>query len=209
MQLRTWGRLTLVILLGVLASARLLAQAERPTLREMAAESGGIMVTIQGCGPSPSLAAVLSGTDLIVEGTVRSAMSYLTVDERDIFTDYDLAIHHVLYQREMQVSSRPGMVAAMIFKSHGGQVTVDGLRLAVDVRSNDARVAMRAGDRVYVFASRDRDAKWLFRPSSVFKVIGTNVTTPDKFSDLPNSLSVSAFVQRIRELQPVAAIPLP
>jgi hypothetical protein len=94
------------VLVG-LASLPLSAQYE-PTLREMAIPSGGISALTSSCGPRPLLADVVERAELIVEGVVTARASYLTADERDIFTDYGLAIQRALYQREMVVSSRPG-----------------------------------------------------------------------------------------------------
>jgi hypothetical protein len=191
----------------VLASLPLIAQSERPTLREMAIGHGGVATNIQGCGPTPSLADVVKRADLIVEGIVQTRASYLTDAGRDIFTDYDLAIRRALFQRETLFSSRPGVVMPVIFKSHGGQVIVDELRLIVDVQSNSARVTLTEGDHVYLFARRDRhDGKWLVNPFDVFKVVNGAVVPPDEFSDIPKSVPPDMFVQRIYQLQPAAAI---
>jgi hypothetical protein len=149
-----------------LARLPLIAQSERPTLREMAIAigNGSAGGNIESCGPTPFLADVVERADLIVEGIVRTRASYLTDDGRDIFTDYDLSIRHLLFQREMLVSSRPGVAVPVIFKSHGGQVIVDGLRLVVNVQTNHARVTLTEGDHVYLFAARDRDdGKWRVR----------------------------------------------
>jgi hypothetical protein len=198
--------LTHAALIG-LASAPLIAQSDRPTLSDMAIGHGGVSMSIQGCGPAVSLADVVQRADLIVEGIVRTRASYLTDAGRNIFTDYDLAIGRALFQREMLVSPRPGVAMPLIFKSHGGQVVVDGLSLSVDVRSNSARVTLTEGDHVYLFATRDRhDGKWLINPSDVFKVVNGAVVTPDEFSDLPRSVPLDTFVQRIYQLQPAAAI---
>lgn len=151
-----------------LASVPLIGQSERPTLLEMA-RHGGVTTQIQSCGPVPSLAEEVKQADLIVEGIVRTRATYLTDDGRDIFTDYDVAIRRALFQREMLPSSRPGVVIPMIFKSHGGEMIVDGLRLVVDVRANSARVTLAEGDHVYLFATRDRDdGKWRAFPPQLW-----------------------------------------
>jgi hypothetical protein len=161
----------------------------------------------QSCGPLPSLADVVRRAELIVEGVVTARASYLTPDERDIFTDYGLAIRQVLFQREMLVSSRPGVAIPLIFKSHGGHVVVDGLRLSVDVEANNVRVTLKERDHVYLFATRDqRDGKWLVNPFDAFTVANGAVVPPGDFSDLPKSLPVDTFVQLIYGLQRTAAI---
>ncbi|KAF5407601.1 MAG: hypothetical protein Udaeo2_22980 [Candidatus Udaeobacter sp.] len=172
-----------------LARLPLIAQSERPTLREMAIAigNGSAGGNIESCGPTPFLADVVERADLIVEGIVRTRASYLTDDGRDIFTDYDLSIRHVLFQREMLVSSRPGVAVPVIFKSHGGQVIVDGLRLVVNVQTNHARVTLTEGDHVYLFAARDRDdGKWRVNPYDGSRS-STARLCPDDFSDVPKS----------------------
>ena len=207
MRPKIWHRtLTHAALIG-LASVRLIAQSDRPTLLEMAVEHGGVDMMIQGCGPLGSFADVVKRADLIVEGIVQSRASYLTDGGRDIFTDYDVAIRRALFQRDMLSSSRPGVVVPLIFKSPGGQVVVDGLKLSVDVRSNNARMTLTEGDHVYLFAMRDRaDGKWRLNPGEVFKVVNGAVVPTDDFSDLPKSVPADLFVQRIFQLQPAAAI---
>jgi hypothetical protein len=198
--------MTVFALLVGFASLPLTAQYE-PTLREMANSHGGITRMIHSCGPLPSLADVVRRAELIVEGVVTARASYLTADERDIFTDYDLAIRQVLFQREMLVSSRPGIAMPLIFKSSGGQIVVSGLRLAVNVQANSARVTLKEGDHVFLFAKRDqKDAKWLVSPFDVFKVNGMEIVPPDEFSDLPKVVPLQAFVQQIYKLQPANAI---
>jgi hypothetical protein len=92
----------------------------------------------------------------------------------------------------------------LIFKSHGGQVVADGLRLSVDV---EPRVTLKEGDHVYLFAKRDRrDGKWLVNAFDAFTVANDAVVPPGPFSDLPKSLPVDTFVQLIYGLQRTAAI---
>jgi hypothetical protein len=199
-------RMTVFAVLVEFANLPLTAQYE-PTLREMANSHGGITRMIQSCGSLPSLADVVKPADLIVEGVVKRRTAYLTADERDIFTDYDLAILRVLFQREMLASSRPGVAVPLIFKSLGGQVVVDGLRLGVDAKANSARVKLAEGDRAFLFAKRDPiDGKWRVNPFDVFTVSNDGVVPPVDFSDLPTSLPVDTFVERIYKLQLATAI---
>ena len=204
MPLRT---MALSALIG-LSSVQLIAQSERPSLREMArTQQGDFGINIQGCGPEPSLADVVTGADLIVEGVVRTRASYLTDDDRDIFTDYDVAIRRALFQREMLASSRPGVVEPMIFKIFGGQVVVDGHKITVDAQHNSARVTLAEGDHVYLFARHDHhDGKWRLYSDDVFKVVNGAVVAQDDFRDLPKVVPVDEFVRRVYQLQPSAAI---
>ena len=86
-------------------------------------------------------------------------------------------------------------------------MTVDGLRLVVDVQSNNVRMTLAEGDHVLLFATRDReDGKWWLYPLSVFKVANGAVLTPDAFSDIPKSMPLDAFVQRVDQLRHAAGI---
>ena len=82
---------------------------------------------------------IVQRADLIVEGVVRKRVSYLTADDDDVYTDYELAIEQAIFQRQMLTSPRPGMVAPIVFKSHGGRVVIDGLDIAVDARARQRR----------------------------------------------------------------------
>jgi hypothetical protein len=86
-------------------------------------------------------------------------------------------------------------------------VVVDGLRLVVDVQSNSARVTLTEEDHVYLFATRDRaDGKWRVNPLDVFKVVNGAVVAPDDFNDIPKSVPVDTFVQKLYQLQPAPAL---
>jgi hypothetical protein len=143
----------------------------------------------------------------LAEGVVSSRASYLTADERDIYTDYHILIRHVLFQRRVFATARPGTVQPMIFKTYGGRVVINGVPITVDVRANNVRVALKDGDEVYVFARHDvSDGKWRFGPFDVFLVTGANVVTPGAFRDLDGSVPEGLFRRRIRDLQPAAAV---
>jgi len=174
----------------------------------MAIEQGGINRLTIGCGPTPSLAGIVKEADLIVEGVVHKRVSYLTADDDNVYTDYELSIDEVLFERQMLTTSRPGIVAPMVFKSRGGRVVIDGLQIVDDVRGNNARVDIKEGDHVFVFGKRDaKDGKWILWPYDVFQVIGGNVVAPDTFSDVAKSVRREQFLHKIRQLQMAAGVP--
>jgi hypothetical protein len=197
----------LIALMVGLTSVSLVAQSE-PTLRQMAIEHGGIGRVIQGCGPAPSLAGIVQRADLIVEGVVIKRVSYLTPDDDDVYTDYELAIGQTILQQQMLTSPRPGMVPSMVFKSHGGRVMTDGLDITVDIQANNSRLNIQTGDHVVVFGRRDaKDGKWLLGPYDVFRVLDTNVVAPDTFSDVATYVPREQFLHKIHQLQMVAGLP--
>jgi hypothetical protein len=190
-----------------LATTPLLAQSQ-PTLRQMAIEHGGIGRVTIGCGPSPSLVSIVKAADLIVEGVVSKRVSYLTADDDHVDTDYELSLSEVLFQRQILTTTRPGIVAPMVFKSRGGRVVIDGLEIVDDVRGNSARVDIKEGDHVFAFAKRDaKDGKWILWPYDVFRVVGANVVAPDTFSDVAKSVPREQFLRKIHQLQTAARGP--
>lgn len=175
-----------VVLIG-LANLSLTAQSE-PTLRELAIQHGSSGAIINVCGPQPYLPDLVERADLIVEGIVKTRATYLTADERDIYTDYDIAIRQVLFQRGVLASSRPGAAIPVIFKSHGGSVVIDGLKIDVDIEVNGVRMTLDEDDHVYLFAERDiSDGKWLINPLGVFRVSGIDVVTRTRSATCPRS----------------------
>jgi hypothetical protein len=191
----------MLVVLSAFGSIQLTGQSE-PTLRRMAIDHGGITRVIQSCGPMPSLENVVQGADLIVESIVNGSVSYLTADERDIYTDYDLTIVQELFQRQMITTTRPGVAVPIIVKSYGGRVVIDGLTIEVDGISNDTRVALKPGEHAYLFAKLDaKDSKWRLTPHDVFPIIGTDVVPPSEFKDLKKSVPQQTFLQNVRTLQ--------
>src|SRR5262245_925737 len=191
-----------------LAGMPLHAQSQ-PTLRQMAIAQGGINRLTIGCGPTPSLALIVKEADLIVEGVVTKRVSYLTADDDNVYTDYELSIGEVLFQRQMLTTTRPGLVAPLVFKSRGGRVVIDGVGIVDDVRGNSARVDIKEGDHVFVFGKRDaKDGKWILWPYDVFRVIGANVVAPDTFSDVAKSVPRELFLRTVHEMRVLANLPL-
>jgi hypothetical protein len=201
------SRSMMLVVLSAFGSIQLTGQSER-TLRQMAIDHGGITRVIQGCGPMPSLENVVRGADLIVESIVNGSVSYLTADERDIYTDYDLTIVQVLFQRQMITTTRPGVAVPIIVKRYGGRVVIDGLTIEVDAIRNDTRVALKPGEHAYLFAKLDaKDSKWRLTPHDVFPIIGTDVVPPSEFKDLKKSVPQQTFLQNVRTLQRGAVPP--
>jgi hypothetical protein len=188
-------------------SSRMLAQSS-PTLRELATRDGGVHVSIIGDGPMTSLANIVKRADLIIKGKVSRRVSYLTPDDRDVYTDYELAMAQTLFQRQVVSTDTPGIALPLIFKSRGGRVVTDGLEITVEVRSNSALVTIVEGDEVYLFARRDAtDGKWLMFPFDVFTVRSTEVVAPDRLTDLEKVVPKELFLRKLGELLPSAPPP--
>jgi hypothetical protein len=77
-------------------------------------------------GPAPSIDAVLSRVDTVVRGTVGDSRSYLSPDQRDVWTDYQIINAIVLYQKRLSPTKTPGMIPTVSVTLRGGALTVNG-----------------------------------------------------------------------------------
>lgn len=195
------------VFLALVATVTTLS-AQGPTLRQLAIEhEGKVGRSAQGCGwagePFPNM---VKRTGVAVLGTVLSKRSYATPDDRDIYTDFEMAPEQILMQRAVIISARSGPPAPMVFKTLGGTVSFDGYAFTFDVASNGRRVTLNVGDRVVLFGAYDaRDGKWLFHATDVFSVTGDTVINElpaiEPYAEtFPARMPISLFAQRIREL---------
>jgi hypothetical protein len=177
-----------------------------PTYRQIAVEhkgtwSGTVGV---GCGwAGPPLAGIVQFADIAIEGMVLSARTYATPDDRDIFTEYQIATRQVIFQRITQTAAKPGPPPPIIFKARGGTVIFDGYPFTL---SGSERTQLKVGDHLVLFARYDRvDGKWLFGDRDVFHISeNTVVNWLPTFKEYPERLeprmAIGVFAQRIRDL---------
>jgi hypothetical protein len=129
--------LAFVVAIPSLAVATTDAQVQRSTIPEILARSGkstsGMMSTPSG--PPPSIDAILSDTDTILRATVGEPRSYLSNDQRQVYTDYSLQNPIVVYQQEVVRSNQPGVVPTMTVTVLGGTVDVNGLRYTLKIQA--------------------------------------------------------------------------
>ncbi len=134
-----------VLLLAVVTTPTLFAQDQRQTIPEGIA-SGAVGSISQSCGLGPLLpfSDLLHQTDLLVAGTVGESRSYLSDDERDVYTDRALELVRVYYRRPVPAPTallaRPGIVPEppIVITELGGTIVVTGQSFTQDVR-NQAR----------------------------------------------------------------------
>jgi hypothetical protein len=134
-----------VLLLTLVTTSTLFAQDQRRTIPEIVA-SGAAGRISQSCGlaPLPPFSDLLHQTDLLVAGTVGESRSYLSDDERDVYTDRALEPVRVYYRRPVPAPTallaRPGVVPErpIAITELGGTIVVSGQSFTQDVR-NQAR----------------------------------------------------------------------
>ena len=62
-------------------------------------------------GLPPTMTQILDETDTVVKGKVGTPRSYLSDDQREIYTDYAISNPEFLYESDVATSTRPGAVA--------------------------------------------------------------------------------------------------
>jgi hypothetical protein len=195
-------RLTVV----VLTLSAISVSAQGPTLRELARRGDGVVGGISSGWAGAPFRSIASRSDLVIEGTLVKHRSYLTPDERQIFTDYEFSVTQVIFQRKPQSSDQPGPPAPLIFKTEGGTVVFDGVPMMYAEESNGRKVTLMDGNHVVIFGHYDSaDGKWLFSPWEVFYTSGGMVQNDlPVFEGLDEGLApfmpISAFAAKVREV---------
>jgi hypothetical protein len=144
--LRKISLLTLV--LGLVGTATAVSQTQ-PTIPEWLAARGrdSTLVINVGSGASPSVDSLLRRTDRIAKGTLGSSRSFLSEDQRQIFTEFQIVSPTILFDRNPPVGSRPGVVEPVTVTQLGGTVTINGLRFT---EINETLPLMKEGTTVLV-----------------------------------------------------------
>ena len=196
--------LTILRIASVVVSIACVAHAQERNLRQLAnAHRGHVDVMEFGCGwAGPPLGGIVNRADIAVEGIVLSVRTYSTPDDRDIYTDYEIATSHVILHR-VTFSNVP---RTMTFKSRGGTVELDGYPVTLTVNGNGRRVDLEPGDHVIMFGRYDKtDGKWDFTPVDYFdvraNVVVNTLPTLDQFPEgLQPEMTMRDFIEKVRAL---------
>lgn len=118
-----------------------------------------------------SLDTVLPRADVIVHGKVDRATTYLSADQRDLYTDYLIRPLRIIRQPITPPITRPGQTSTappIVVTRWGGQMTIEG----VQVTQEDANVnPFRVGDEVVLLLAYNK-AEAKYRLSSARLVDG-------------------------------------
>jgi hypothetical protein len=71
------------------------------------------------------------GADLVLEGTVTKLKSYLTSDEQDILTDYQVLPTRALLGNVTAKRATPGTSSPIVLTVYGGELVVGGVKVLV------------------------------------------------------------------------------
>ena len=72
---------------------------------------------------------MVRNADVIVEGTLTKGRSYLSSDQRELFTDYELAPGRPIADRGLLTMRVPGPRTPVIVRQWGGETIIDGVRV--------------------------------------------------------------------------------
>lgn len=105
----------------------LAAQDQRQTIPAAIAEGAVASVATRPSGQAPTMESVLADTDVVVTGTVGEPRSYLSEDQRDVYTDYPVADAVFRYQSKLSPVATPGIPPAVIVTQLGGTIMINGV----------------------------------------------------------------------------------
>ena len=131
-----------VLPLAILLSAQVVA-GQGPTIPESLAQQGVPLGRSVGVwsGPAPSVEQVLAQTDLVVRGVVTQTRSYLSPDEREVYTDYDIRSPSIQYRASAVTQPRGGSASTLTITLLGGIVELNGLQFKSEHKGLPALVS--------------------------------------------------------------------
>ena len=84
--------------------------------------------------------------DLIVHATLRKQSTYLSEDQKTLYTDFEIVPTAVITSRYPTTLSRPGVVQGPVLRQWGGETTING----VSVRIYDENFPLLQSDRQFL-----------------------------------------------------------
>jgi len=156
------------------------ASSQSPTIPEMLAKAGTPLTLNLDVpsGPAPSVDQLLETTDVVVRGVVEAPRSYMSPDERDVWTDYVIRNPRILYQSSPDLSHKPGTTAAFTVTIYGGAIEINGLAF----KSDHAALPLLTAGQEYLLLLQQRDRKYFIaeRYFGAFRVANGSVEPSTK-----------------------------
>ena len=109
------------MLVGVLLSLNAYGQETIP--ERVARGASGRFSTIPS-GKPPTVTDLLRTTDIVVRGVIGKSRGYLSDDQQDVCTEYEMQDAVILYQAQMPQTARPGIAPPVLVTLVGGEVTI-------------------------------------------------------------------------------------
>lgn len=139
---RTFKQEFVAVMMVLVATSSLSGQDKRETVLEAAARGATGRIRTAPSGAAPSLASVLSETELVVRGLVGKGRSYISDDGLDVYTDYDIANPVILYEQRMHEATVPGAPRHVVVTQLGGSVALNGTAFT---QTEDGLAPLREG----------------------------------------------------------------
>ena len=133
------------------------AQPQRLTIPQALARGWTGWISGEPSGQLPTISDIVADADLIVRGIVGTPTSYLSDDERDVYTDYPLSNPVIIHQSGVISSRQPGVFMVAVTQL-GGTVTIGNLTfthttlglLPLKVNSEGLFFLKRVGDKYHI-----------------------------------------------------------
>ena len=74
-----------------------------------------------------SFESAIRDADLIVQGSVRRLKTYMTNDQMQLYTDFEILPTNMILVRRALGGGRPGQVASIVLRMWGGETEINGL----------------------------------------------------------------------------------
>jgi hypothetical protein len=151
-----------------------------------------------------TLEEMLPTADLVVEGTVEPINTYLSSDQKDLYTDYLVTPLRTVLQRNVVPTTGPGKVPPIIVKRWGGRTVIDGVQVIVE--DNDVR-SFRPGERLLLILVYNKgDGKYHLPAddSGAFSVNGDQIEPMVNHPRVARfrGMAIAQFELEVRRLAP-------
>ena len=123
--------LTIVVACG--CATVVIAHAEQltlPQLVKLSAPDPFLMERTLELVPVP-IEQILPHADLIVHATVSRSATYLSDDQKELYTDYVVTPVRVMFERNRPTSIMQGVARPITLRQWGGTTTIDGISVLV------------------------------------------------------------------------------
>ena len=145
----------------------------------------------------------MATSDLIVVCSLRKLRTYLSPDERDLYTDFEVVPTSVIAGRTLPLSNKPG-VQAMVLRQYGGTTVISGVK--VEIKDEDFPF-LPTGSPLLLFLSFNREVQkyQVFDGSGAFELAGGKTlkhlaTTPLMTYKRLDGWDLDAAIREIRRL---------
>lgn len=113
--------------IGMVMLAYAIVAAQRLTIPELVRQGAVGSVATTPSGQTPTVAALLDQTETLAVGILSNPRSYLSEDETEVLTDYELSDQTILFSAKSNPSPTPAIPRPLTLTQKGGTVVVNGV----------------------------------------------------------------------------------